>query len=125
MGTKLKPGKFDCLKNAKKDEPYFVLLARDETSAMLVRCWAYGRKARITRGEKPKSDQSMIEEALVCANDMDAWRKKNHPSVRDKKEAKEAAEHAAKVVIYKKTGVWPEKATYKKPIPKKMKGKRK
>jgi hypothetical protein len=70
MGTKKKPGKFDCYKNAKPDEPIFVLLARDPDAPFVVEQWAH---QRVLRGE----DQEKVQEARDCAAAMRKWREKN------------------------------------------------
>lgn len=71
MGTKNKPGAFDCYANAEPDEPMFVLLARDKQAPGLVRRWAV---ERLGASEK---DVSKAHEAFACADAMDEWRKKN------------------------------------------------
>ena len=75
MGTKSKPGKFDCYAKAAPDEPVFVLLARDLSAPGTIREWAARREREIRAGRKPESDRAMIEEALVCATDMERWRR--------------------------------------------------
>lgn len=72
MGSKAKPGKFDCYANAKVDEEYFVLLARDKHAPALVRAWADIR-------EKDGEDPAKVAEARECADKMEAWRKANRP----------------------------------------------
>lgn len=67
MGTKNKPGDFDCYANALPDEPMFVLLARDPHAPALVRAWA---DRRLEAGE----DRAKVEEAYGCANAMEKWR---------------------------------------------------
>ena len=67
MGTKLKPGAFDCYANAAPDEPMFVLLARDRHAPTLVREWA---RKREVEGE----DAAKIAEARSCADAMEAWK---------------------------------------------------
>lgn len=73
MGTKAKPGKFDCYANLEDDEPYFVLMGRDVNAPKAVRAWAYERARSINRGEKPESDREMVQEALDCADAMEAY----------------------------------------------------
>lgn len=70
MGTKNKPGHFDCYTNAAPDEPMFILLARDQGAPSLVRLWAERRQAN---GEDP----AKVKEAFDCADAMEAWRKAN------------------------------------------------
>lgn len=77
MGTKLKPGNFDCYANAAVDEPMFILLARDIQASELVRAWANKRRQMITVGVKPASDMPMVNEAEQCADAMEAWRRAN------------------------------------------------
>src|ERR1700759_3266121 len=77
MGTKLEVGKFDCYANALPDEPLFVLLARDPDMPDLVREWANRRQLAINKGERPASDQAMVNEAINCASDACAWRYQN------------------------------------------------
>ncbi len=67
MGTKNKPGKYDCYTNAGADEPMFVLLARDPDAPYLVNAWANRRES--THGPSEK-----VEEARACALAMEAWR---------------------------------------------------
>jgi len=67
MGTKLKPGKFDCYENAAPDEPMFVLLARDPMAPILVDLWADLR-------EHNAGNPSKVSEARACSADMTAWR---------------------------------------------------
>lgn len=66
MGTKNKPGTFDCYANAHPDEPMFVLLGRDRHAARLVRQWAAVREAE---GEDP----AKVAEARACADAMEDW----------------------------------------------------
>lgn len=77
MGSKNKPGDFDCYANAEPDEPMFILLARDASAAMLVEAWASERQRLIELGMKPASDQAMVDEARLCAENMRAWRAAN------------------------------------------------
>jgi hypothetical protein len=78
MGSKQNPGNFDCYENALPDEPMFVLLARDPHAPRLVEQWAIQRRQDIDAGERPKTDQAMVDEALLCAEDMREWRFQNH-----------------------------------------------
>lgn len=77
MGTKNNPGKFDCYTNALPDEPMFVLLARDPQAPRLLEVWAHTRQQSIDVGNSPKSDESMVQEALQCAFQMRKWREYN------------------------------------------------
>ena len=75
MGSKDKPGTFDCYANAANDEPMFVLLGRDKHAPQLVEMWA---RQRATEGEDP----AKVEEALKCAKAMRRYRyeRKGAPS---------------------------------------------
>jgi len=66
MGTKNRPGHFDCYANAEPDEPMFILLGRDPMAGYLVREWADMRERR---GEDP----AKVQEARDCADALDAW----------------------------------------------------
>lgn len=66
MGSKLKPGKFDCYESAAPDEPMFVLLARDPLAPILVEQWAALR-------EHFAGNPSKVAEARSCAQDMRDW----------------------------------------------------
>ncbi len=63
MGTKNKPGPYDCYANAKPDEPMFVLLGRDKHAPTLVWLWA-------TLRELGGEDAGKVKEARECAIDM-------------------------------------------------------
>lgn len=63
MGTKLKPGQFDCYANAADDEPMFVLLGRDPLAPLLVELWA-GLRAVLVKAE---GEPAKIREARQCA----------------------------------------------------------
>lgn len=94
MGTKQRPGTFDCYHAADEDEPMFVLLARDELAPERVEEWARRRFEKLAaehgnvrlpeRYDGPHKDRitqqlRKIAEALQCANNMREWRKKNRP----------------------------------------------
>lgn len=74
MGTKLKPGRFDCWAAALPDEPLFVLLARDIEAPRAIEHWADLRARRIKHGKASESDAIMIEEANRLAQEMRDWR---------------------------------------------------
>jgi hypothetical protein len=80
MGSKLKPGKFDCYANAAPDEPMFILLARDIAAPATVEKWIEYREGLIAIGEKPEIDRAMIAEARQCVDAMVEWRKVNRPA---------------------------------------------
>jgi len=67
MGTKNKPGDFDCYANAHPDEPMFVLLGRDPLAGLLVRLWAEARSALGGTSEEK------LAEAYRCADAMGVW----------------------------------------------------
>lgn len=81
MGTKNKPGNFDCYGNAEPDEPMFILLARDPAAPATLEKWIEYRQGLIELGLKPETDRPMLVEARQCALDMRAWRKKNRPPI--------------------------------------------
>lgn len=60
MGTKDKPGDFDCYAAAAPDEPMFVLLARDPSAPLLVSLWA------TIREKLGNEDPAKVEEARGC-----------------------------------------------------------
>lgn len=78
MGTKEKPGQFDCYANALPDEPMFVLLARDPLFYEFVTMWARRRGQAIDCGDRPQSDTPMVDEAMRCAADGQLWRRQNN-----------------------------------------------
>lgn len=63
MGTKLKPGLYDCLAKAEPDEPLFTLLGRDILAPVVVRLWA-------GYAEAAGDDPAKIAEAHRLAQDM-------------------------------------------------------
>lgn len=75
MGTKNKPGDYDCYAHADPDEPMFVLLGRDPMAGALVQVWAQWRRQS---GE----DHAKVTEAERCARAMDAWARGLGKSVR-------------------------------------------
>ena len=75
MGTKNSPGEFDCYANAEDDEPMFVLLARDNLAAATVRDWAEIYKLnKEHKGHFAERQRAKYDEALRCADAMEAWR---------------------------------------------------
>lgn len=67
MGTKNKPGSYDCYKNAEPDEPMFVLLGRDPTASFVVSFWV------VLRQQLGEKDEAMLAEARACADAMAEW----------------------------------------------------
>lgn len=93
MGSKLKPGNFNCYANALPDEPMFVLLGRDQLAPSLTAIWSAIRagdrkEARRLFNElivgpqasvyvlEPESEKAL--EASDCAMAMIEWRKENN-----------------------------------------------
>ena len=77
MGTKEKPGTYDCYGALKPNEPYFLLRGRDPLSAVLVRMWCTLR--RLTRQPWNEREENKVNEALRCSVDMDQWRRDHDP----------------------------------------------
>ncbi len=65
-----------CLQKAGDDEPVFTLRAHDKLSAWAVRHWALMAKVAGTPQDK-------VDEALRCANAMEAWQAENGCKVPD------------------------------------------
>lgn len=78
MGTKENPNPNDCYERALPDEPMFVLLARDPLFEEFVEQWAHRRSYAIQCGERPASDQAVVDEALRCAAEGARWRRQNN-----------------------------------------------
>lgn len=94
MGTKNKPGAFDCYANAEDDQPMFVLLAGDPDAPNTVEEWARRRFERLARehtsvrypehesaAERERVTKVLrkIAEALTCATAMREWMPKPLP----------------------------------------------
>lgn len=77
MGSKMNPAIFDCYESALPDEPIFVLLGRDTDAPYVIRMWAGKRWQDLAAGKRPQSDKFVIEEARLCAIEMEKWRKEN------------------------------------------------
>ncbi len=77
MGTKLKPGAFDCYRRALPDEPLFTLLGRDGDAPEGARDWARRREKAIAAGLRPESDRVLVASAREDAFDMEQWRLNN------------------------------------------------
>lgn len=82
MGTKNRPGEFDCHAAADPDEPLFILRANDPKSAPLIRMWIEMYKLEkapimddpnTTMEERSRIVRKM-NEAEQCADDMNSWR---------------------------------------------------
>lgn len=74
MGTKTNPGKYDCYDKLEPDEPHFVLMARDPAAPQVIAYWTQIRAEMIQQKLKPESDYDVLDEAVKCASDMQAWR---------------------------------------------------
>lgn len=74
MGSKLRPGAYDCYEKAAPDEPMFILLARDASAPALVEMWAHDR-------ERHGEEAGVVAEARECAEQMRAWRDRNRPPI--------------------------------------------
>ena len=82
MGSKEKPGSFDCYEDALPNEPLFTLLARDRHAPDAVEKWADSRELEILRGyggnkNKLAEELRQLAEARRCAEEMRAWRTSN------------------------------------------------
>lgn len=83
MGTKTNPGAWDCYANAEPDEPFFVLLARDQVAPDAVETWADLREHALREfygamtGPEFFAELDQIAEARKCALEMRAWRDVN------------------------------------------------
>lgn len=74
MGTKIRPGNYDCYHKLLPDEPFFVLAARDPSAPSLVHEWANEREQDVESGASPPSDRLLVAEARDCATAMQTWR---------------------------------------------------
>lgn len=74
MGTPKNPGKFRP-SSTLDDEPEFILLGRDLAAPSAIRQWANKRQHMMKVGLAPKSDEAMVAEALLCAAEMETWRR--------------------------------------------------
>jgi hypothetical protein len=71
MGTRERPGDYDCHERAEPNEPRFTLIGRDPTAGALVRLWV---RLRIWLDPASvESERAKYEEALRCADAMDQW----------------------------------------------------
>lgn len=80
MGTKAKPGKYDCYEKAYPNEPIFTLRAKDPNASRLVRQWAAHATdgfAGLTILKMSPEEQEKINEALAVAEAMDEWHRIN------------------------------------------------
>lgn len=91
MGSKNKPGKYDCYGNALPDEPMFILLARDPNAPSLIEWWADNRESAIDQKLRPESDRAMVNEARQCAKNMRDWRAANDGKWRPSAQSEDAS----------------------------------
>lgn len=79
MSTKQDPGAYDCYAKLQEDEPYFVLRAKDATAPLLVRHWVQRRRieAQVAGQAITPAYEAKLQEALKCADDMEAWRERH------------------------------------------------
>lgn len=69
--------KFDCYHDALPNEPTFTLLARDLSAPTLIEQWAMRRQKDILAGNRPRTDQAKVDEAMKVAVNMRKWRIEN------------------------------------------------
>lgn len=73
-----------CLRNAKDDEPIFVLRAQDELAPMVVRIWANILELQAKRDHKDRKQvEAKIDDALDLATDMELWAGKHGSKLPD------------------------------------------
>lgn len=96
MGTKLKPGQFDCHAKAEDDEPIFTIRAKDPLAPYLIQAWRMLRggnteaavlnirdagrawEAEVEAGKRTflPLDSDKSKEALECKKASELWRTK-------------------------------------------------
>ena len=74
MGTRANPGRYDCLAKAMHDEPYFVLIGRDDDAHDALLTWICKRLEAVLRDERSRDDLPQVREAFDCLIAMIAWR---------------------------------------------------
>lgn len=90
MGTKNRPGKFDCYAAADPDEPLFVLRGSDKCAALVVGFWCSLKEAMVEQGTST-IDGAKLVEARRCAASMEQWA---HSQGEDTDKAKAALKNA-------------------------------
>jgi len=70
MGSKRKPGRFDCYAKALPDEPIVALLGRDPGAPGASEAWANLRAGRCPRSQR---ERAKVMEARRCARGMRRW----------------------------------------------------
>lgn len=68
MGTRSKPGKYDCLNKLHPNEPFFVLRGNDKLAPRLIAAWA-------DAAEQMGTPLPKVQEARQCGQDMLAWQR--------------------------------------------------
>ena len=68
MGTRVNPGKFDCLNKVHPNEPIFILRGNDKLAPSLIAAWT-------DRAEQGGCRIEKVHEARQCAQDMLAWQR--------------------------------------------------
>ncbi len=68
MGTRNKPGKWDCYSKLEPDEPHFVIMGRDPSASLLISLWAMLREQSISCVDTSNEGEK-IEEARECSRD--------------------------------------------------------
>ena len=74
MGTKQKPGAFDCYGKAADDEPLFVLRAKDPAAPAAIQAWIV---ARLACGVSKDGEIERLKEAMQCVHAMSVWHHQN------------------------------------------------
>jgi hypothetical protein len=92
MGTKSKPGQFDCHAKAEPDEPTFTLLGRDPLGTHLVEIWSCLRDG----------DPDGAREALELALQAGATQRYPRTGHNDELKAAEARNCADAMLLYSK-----------------------
>jgi hypothetical protein len=77
MGTKAKPGQYDCYVRLLLDEPHLVLAARSPEFAPTVQFFADRRQQRVDCGDAPPEDGDLVVEARKVAAEGPEWRRGN------------------------------------------------
>lgn len=72
MSSLNRPGPYDCLKNLKPDEPYFILRAQDVLAPGIVRRWA-------TLAAEAGVNPAKVAEAERIAYDMERYQDRKVP----------------------------------------------
>lgn len=89
MGSKNKPGQYDCHEVENPDEPLFTLRGQDPLASDLVYLWKalreqrfeaaishFAKLCRTARSRPVETREDKLKEAAACAYDMVYWPKK-------------------------------------------------